>query len=1013
MMLAAAESRKLRVPVPASMVKTLSVEQTAGVVNVLVSNRESKPAPPTDAMVYANPAGLHSKIQLLLSSALGSEQIVTIANTSKKPATVVIQVGPAAPATTIVQSEQHAEDAFAHAESLRLVGAKGDAAEALSNYDRAIDLWGKIENRQSLARALIWKSYFLFFNRNDYAAALPVTALAQSLIPDLDLVEAANCWKIIGFVNAQLAHYDAGVSAYRTALSLFEQTDDLFNQEVVLDNLSKVERLEGVPEAALADATKAATLADRIGDARRQLGIQEEIGAIDLTEGNLQGAYIAYDRALPLLGTVPDSRVHGYVWSDMGVLYTLLGDLDRAQNALDQAGAEWERNPNPPGEINTLDDYGDLLLERKQPEKAREYYRRGMELAEKTSIDRARIFLLKDIGKSYLQQGQLTQAEENLNRALALAHAVNEGDSVAETLCLLGDVALRRKDFDHANQEYGQCRLSANSTHDAYATIRAEGGLADAAYREGRLEFALSHSDSALDDIEALRGRLLEQDLKTLFFASLHSYYDLDIQILERLAREYPQSGYQWRAFLTAERARTRSLLDDLSASKASATEGISSAQLTRYDAVGRQLRRSEAAAVHGDKSAARAVARLTILEHQLRPELLDVAGSSDVSPLRMLTRKALQDALSGDHEILIEYWAGEQASYAWRITHAGIRSFRLPPAAQIEQECMKFRDSLSATALRDPQLSAEQRAAIQPQLEARWHQQGWQLATTLFPSGLWPPSASTAIVVGDGAIQSVSFGALMNSSPALGDVTFIHEPSAAILLVLERKAVSPHPMRLAVFTSGGKADAGAADSTRASSSSDGSAHLQFTGQEAQTIRSVFGESSTRTFYGASLSPAFLRSLDWTGITIGHFSMHAVLNDRYAELTGLSSGVGRSSDQAMLWYGDVHHLYLPLDLVVLSACNTALGKGISGEGLVGLTQAFFAAGARRVLGTLWAVDDHATSVWMQYFYRALQQTRSPAASLHIAQRRMAADPHWSAPFYWAGFELAGDPRPLH
>jgi CHAT domain-containing protein len=114
----------------------------------------------------------------------------------------------------------------------------------------------------------------------------------------------------------------------------------------------------------------------------------------------------------------------------------------------------------------------------------------------------------------------------------------------------------------------------------------------------------------------------------------------------------------------------------------------------------------------------------------------------------------------------------------------------------------------------------------------------------------------------------------------------------------------------------------------------------------------------------------------------------------------------------MLWYSDICRVHMPLDLVVLSACNTALGEAVPGEGFVGLTQAFFSAGSQRVLGTLWPVDDQATSEWMRRFYLALRSTRSPARAMGMAQREMAADPQWKAPYYWAGFVLAGDWRPL-
>jgi CHAT domain-containing protein len=108
---------------------------------------------------------------------------------------------------------------------------------------------------------------------------------------------------------------------------------------------------------------------------------------------------------------------------------------------------------------------------------------------------------------------------------------------------------------------------------------------------------------------------------------------------------------------------------------------------------------------------------------------------------------------------------------------------------------------------------------------------------------------------------------------------------------------------------------------------------------------------------------------------------------------------------------DIYNLRLHADLVVLSACQTALGKEIKGEGLVGLARAFMYAGAPRVVASLWEVSDLATAELMKKFYRGiLQERRQPAAALRAAQLEMSKDPRWASPYYWAGFVLQGDWR---
>ena len=102
------------------------------------------------------------------------------------------------------------------------------------------------------------------------------------------------------------------------------------------------------------------------------------------------------------------------------------------------------------------------------------------------------------------------------------------------------------------------------------------------------------------------------------------------------------------------------------------------------------------------------------------------------------------------------------------------------------------------------------------------------------------------------------------------------------------------------------------------------------------------------------------------------------------------------------------------DLITLEACETGVGRHVSEQGMPSLSNAFLRAGARRVVSSLWKVDDAATSALMIEFYRILlgPEKISPARALQIAQQHVASQPRWAHPYYWAGFVLSGDWRPL-
>src|SRR5262249_42265471 len=142
-----------------------------------------------------------------------------------------------------------------------------------------------------------------------------------------------------------------------------------------------------------------------------------------------------------------------------------------------------------------------------------------------------------------------------------------------------------------------------------------------------------------------------------------------------------------------------------------------------------------------------------------------------------------------------------------------------------------------------------------------------------------------------------------------------------------------------------------------------------------------------------------------------HFATHGLLNSERPELSGLVlSLVDENGTPQDGFFGldEIYNLKLNADLVVLSACDTALGKEVKGEGLVGLTRGFMNAGAPRVVASLWSVDDRATAQLMKRFYRGmLSEGMRPAAALRAAQLSLLNERGWSAPYYWAAFTLQG------
>jgi CHAT domain-containing protein len=181
--------------------------------------------------------------------------------------------------------------------------------------------------------------------------------------------------------------------------------------------------------------------------------------------------------------------------------------------------------------------------------------------------------------------------------------------------------------------------------------------------------------------------------------------------------------------------------------------------------------------------------------------------------------------------------------------------------------------------------------------------------------------------------------------------------------------------------------------------------------EEAEGIMAVIPQGTGLKALGFEASRGTVARKDLDQYRIVHFATHGVLDNENPELSGIVLSLfdqeGRPED-GFLRLHDIYNLNLPVDLVVLSACNTGLGKDVKGEGLIGLTRGFMYAGAAGVVASLWKVDDDATAELMRHFYEALfKKGMSPSEALRESQLAMRRQPRWHAPYYWAGFVLQG------
>jgi CHAT domain-containing protein len=532
-----------------------------------------------------------------------------------------------------------------------------------------------------------------------------------------------------------------------------------------------------------------------------------------------------------------------------------------------------------------------------------------------------------------------------------------------------------------------------------------------------------------------------------------------------------PARGYAAAALEVSERSRARSLLDLLNESGVDVREGVpaeliereraASARLNSAASYQRQLLGENYTAAQAEAAAKDVDELSTALgeaEAQIRQASPRYAALTRPQPS---SAGSIQREVVDADTLLLEYTLGKERSFLWAVSPSAITAYELPGREEIERAAEHTRDLLTARSHSIPGESPAQRRARIDEADRQYGEASARLSRLLLGPVAAQLGTKRLLIVTPGLLQLIPFGALPSPPPpafpsaeSISPLIASHEvvtlPSASTLVALRREpARRAAPTKLVailadpVFSLGddrfGETSLGGAPTTStalravntAPATARGGRNLSSAaGSGAQPYRALPRLFTSRWEAAriAELAPpgAVIQALDFTAnretaagaavsaSRIVHFATHAIINDAHPELSGIALSMLDRSGQpqdGFLRAHDIFNLKLSADLVVLSACRTALGKDFKGEGLVGLTRGFMYAGAPRVVGSLWPSDDKATAELMVKFYgKLLKKGLSPAAALRAAEIEMFRDRRWRQPYFWAAFILQGEWR---
>ena len=875
----------------------------------------------------------------------------------------------------------------------------------------------------------------------------------------------------IGFVYRAMGDMKNALTYYTDALLLRQVGTNRGEEAQTLNDLGSVYYRLGDLQTALEYYNKALPMRREVGDKNGEAITLNELGLVYRNLGELQKALEYYDQALPLRRALGNKRGEAVTLHNIGAVYQNLGEWQIALERYNQSVQLMQAVGDKHGEANSLNNQGDVYRSLGELNKAQESYNKALLLKQIVGDKLGEGTTLNNLGALFRDRGEPQKAMQYYNQALPLRRAAGDRRGEAITLNNMGDACRDLGNLQKASEYYDQALRLSRETSDRFGEAKTLRNIAFVDRAQGRLEKARAGVERAITLLEFIRAGTGGPENRYSFLATVYDYYEFHTDLLMSMHAADPKAGYDSKALKVSEQARARSLLELLAEAYTGIRQNVDAQLLdherslkdrltVKLDTLNKLL-----SGKYTDSQKVAAESEINTLTNEYRLVQAEIRERSPryaslTSPQSLSVAEIQQQVLDRE-TILLEYALGTERSYLWLVTPDSVQSYQLPPKPEIEAQARRVYQLLIARQPA-PALTGAQQRARETEADAQYQTQATILSNMLLGPVAAHLGTKRLLIVADGAVQYLPFAVLPTPSQQMGknsearplilDHEIVSLPSASVLSVLRREFAyrSPAPKMVAVLADpvfevddgriklshgsrkssdiakdGPAQTAGAtpgissplASALRSERDENHSVNLRrllFSRDEAEAIISLTPQQSDLKALDFRANRRLAMSEELGQYRFIHFSTHGLLDSRHPELSGLVLSLVDETGQPQDGFLRLHEIYnmrLNADLVVLSACQTGLGKEVRGEGLVGLTRGFMYAGVPRVMASLWQVDDAATAELMKRFYRGMLQGKlPPAAALRAAQIDMLKKKQWQAPYYWGAFVLQGEWR---
>jgi CHAT domain-containing protein/tetratricopeptide (TPR) repeat protein len=898
---------------------------------------------------------------------------------------------------------------------------RGDLARAEQLFQQALAIYEKLAPNSLQVATTLHNLGSVAHDRGDLAAAerylQQALAIYEKLAPNS--LQVATTLHNLGNVAYSRGDLARAEQLFQQALAIREKlapnslqvASTLNTLGSVAANRGDLARAEQLFQQALAIREKLAPNSLQVA------GTLNNLGSVAADRGDLARAEQLYQQALAIYEKLaPNSLDVADTLNNLGSVAANRGDLARAEQLFQQALAIYEKlAPNSLQVATTLHNLGNVAADRGDLARAERLYQQALAIYEKlapNSLDVADT--LNTLGSVAANRGDLARAEQLFQQALAIREKLAPNSlQVATTLNNLGSVAHDRGDLAAAERYLQQAlaiyeKLAPNSLQVA-STLQ---NLANLARQQKNYPQAQRYLARALEIYETQRAAIPDPETKTAFAERYFNAYTLQAQLA--LDQQQPQQAAlaleRSRARTLAELMFTRALPVPTNAPQALKDLIAQQEQLQReLLLLARQQRQTDpddTNALQRLQAQARQLAdRHRRLDRRLRQQFPTYADLLNPQPPNLQQVQAALDATT----VLLYHAFADKELLIVAVSRQTVRGYRVKVDPRtLEKDLAEFQRVVAKPPLERTASERRKLLALGQQL----------YATLIKPAEPSLKNATTVLLCPEGALNQLPWGALIVAVDKQGRPTYWVERVALGITLsagvyLQAKAVRPAPRGVAIAAVSQYRQRQVAQAPKTAQlvrrSGRALGDLPAVRQEVAQLRRELSKLGVVIAQESNATPARARQMAQNARVV-HFACHARADD----VDPLGSGLllaPAGSDEGLLTAAEVVSRWrLRADVVMLSACETAVGQVRRYEGMYGLARAFLFAGSRSVGASLWRVEDVSTARLMEAFYRGYVSGVPKAEALRRAQLALLRDKRYADPYYWSGFVLIGAER---